>query len=151
MNTLKLLLLLFSLAFLSACTQDEIQAEKSMLGIWNVTEIRSIYGFASSEIITEQGSLGFFHFEEDLVDFSFTRNDTLYRGNATWHVNAEKVRSGFVRETIFRLTIEDEFIFDIQFEDGTNNSEKNAQNAAFSNESIITENETLLVFQLEKE
>ena len=87
-HTLSLLIFLLCSIGLSSCNKDDIQAENSINGIWNVTEIYSLYanftqnGFNNpTETLTETGALGFFHFEGENVEYQFTRNDTLYTGN----------------------------------------------------------------------
>jgi len=120
-----------------SCNRDEKQATASIEGDWNVTAITSQYGnftnnaFDPTDEISESGELGTFKFKESTVDFSFTRNDTLYTGNESWTLVAEKVNSGFTRVTEFSLTIDNQFDFKVFFEDQTKNSEKNAQNATF--------------------
>jgi hypothetical protein len=133
-----LLLLLISLCFVS-CEKDDIQAQNSILGSWNVVEITSLYanfsdnGFTPIETISEQGQLGSFNFEEDSVTFTFTRNDTLFTGSSTWNLTTEKRNQGFVRVTDFTLAIDNEFTFELVFEDDTINSEKDAQEITFTN------------------
>ncbi len=122
-----------------ACNKDEMQAEDSIKGEWNIIEINSHYGeffqngFNPSETISEIDQLGTFIFMEDSVQFDFTRNDTLYTGIDSWDIISEKVNSGFTKETKFMLTIENHFIFNVAFEDGTRNSEKDAKKVTFIN------------------
>ena len=124
------------ITFLS-CNKDEIQAEKSLEGGWDVIEITSIYGeffengFDPSETITESGALGTFDFTGDSVDFDFTRNDTSYTGTGKWNIIAERIREGFIRVPEFTITIENQFLFEAHFDDGTKNSEKNANRVSF--------------------
>lgn len=133
-----LLLILISLVYIS-CKKDDIQAQNSMVGDWNVVEINSFYGeFTATgsrpiETIVEQGQLGTFNFDQDSVTFTFTRNDTLFTGNSAWNLLTEEQRSGFFTELVFTLTIENEFIFDVGFEDRTRDSERNAQELTFMN------------------
>ena len=120
-----------------ACNKDELQAENSIEGIWDIVEITSIYGefsengFSPSETISETGELGTFIFTHDSVDFHFTRNDTIYTGTESWNITAKKVREGFIRVTEFKLTIENQFLFEVTFEDATKNSEKDAKSVIF--------------------
>lgn len=133
-----LLLLAISFCFAS-CEKDDIQARNSIMGSWNVVDITSFYATFSGnganpiETISEQGQLGNFNFEEDSVTFTFTRNDTLFTGSSTWNLSTEKRQDGFATVTDFTLMIENEFIFDVSFENGTINSEKNAQEVTFNN------------------
>lgn len=131
-------LLVIGTAFMfTGCKKDDIQAAKSLKGEWDVVAISSFYakfienGFVPFETIEESGQLGTFHFKEDSVDFNFMRNDTLYAGKAAWNLDLEKVRQGFSRGNEFTLTIEDYFILDVSFENGTRNSEKNANSMTF--------------------
>lgn len=139
-NVFKLSILLISLFYFSSCEKDDVQARESMVGNWNVVEIRSLYanftenGFNPIETISEQGQFGTFNFEEGVVDFTFTRNDTLFTGNSTWNLTMEKQQSGFFMENRYTLDIENEFIFDVAFGDRTQNSEKNAQEITFRND-----------------
>ena len=120
-----------------ACKKDEIQAEDSIEGVWDIIEITSLYaefsenGFDPSETISETGQLGTFTFMQNSVDYTFTRNDTLYSGSKSWNLELEKIREGFSKVNDFTLSIEDDFLFDVTFEDGTKNSEKNAKRATF--------------------
>ena len=120
-----------------ACNSDDDQAINSIRGTWEVTSITSIYGqfvengFNPSETITETGALGFFNFSNDAVAFEFTRNDTLYSGNDIWSITSEKVNAGFTQETKYNLIIENHFLFEVNFGDGTKNSERNAESATF--------------------
>jgi|TARA_B110000259_G_scaffold166488_1_gene194068 hypothetical protein len=141
----------------TSCVDDELQAENSFEGAWNVTEIFSLYGeffptgFNPSSNLTEEGALGYFNFSENKVAYSFTRNDTLYSGNMYWKLDVEKRRTGFVIETFFKLTIEDEFIFDAVFGDSTNSSENNARFAVLTSEAPTSGNGVLISLSLEKE
>lgn len=151
LNTSKLLILLSLLCFMSSCNREEIRAERTLIGRWKINTILSIYDFDTSANTTDQGDNMFFNFNEHTVDYNFTRNDTVYIGSKTWNLDFEKQRTGFYREPVFTLEIEDEFIFDVLFADGTRNSEKNAQEIIFSNEGLESSDAVVLVFQLEKE
>lgn len=150
-KTSKLLLLLSLLSCISSCNREEIRAERSLVGRWKINTIISIYDFDPSANITDLGNIGFFDFNEHSVDFNFTRNDTVYSGSKTWNLDLEKLRSGFFREPLYTLDIEDEFIFDVLFSDGTRNAEKNAQEIIFSNERLERIDGVQLLFQLERE
>lgn len=120
-----------------SCQQDEVQAEESLEGVWDIVSLTSYYGefsetsFDASETVSESGQLGTFEFVEDSVAYSFTRNDTAYVGNVSWILELKKVRSGFSRENQFTLTLENRFVFDVSFEDETRNAEKDATTTAF--------------------
>ena len=115
------------------CRRDEIQAEKSLLGAWDVSTIFSQYGefsnnvFDPTESVRDSGQLGSFTFTEAAVAYEFTRNDTLFTGSGAWDLTTERVNAGFTRVTAFTLTIENLGEFDVTFEDATSNSEKNAE------------------------
>ena len=125
---------------LASCNRDEIQAQKSLVGSWDVTAITSIYipppGVRNdpSDRVDEAGALGTFEFTEDSVYFSFTRNDTLYTGNSAWLLDRTRVREGFFRVNRFTLGIANQFLFDVTFGDRTANSEKNATSVTFLND-----------------
>ena len=129
-------IIVIALLFIT-CNKDENQARKSIEGDWDITAITSTYGdfsgngFDSDTTITETGELGTFMFGDDSVLFNFTRNDTLNVGSSTWSIKSEKVNSGFTRVTDFTLTIDNTFVFNVEFEDGTKNSEKKANKATF--------------------
>lgn len=122
---------------LGSCSRDEVQARQSLEGSWNVVEITSIYGefsgngFNPTQTIRETGALGSFDFSASTVDYSFTRNDTLFSGSAPWTLIYEKVNSGFIRVPQFELEIEGKFLFEVSFGDQTKNAEKNATEATF--------------------
>lgn len=131
--------LLFSLAVLfTACNRDEVQARKSIEGEWEVTTITSTYGestqngFSSDSSFSETGALGTFDFGDESVAYAFTRRDTAFAGSTDWTLVVEKVNSGFTKVNQSTLTLENEFTFDVQFEDGTKNAEKKAEYATFT-------------------
>ncbi len=131
---LSFFILLISVA---ACKNEEDEATNSIRGTWEVTSISSLYGhfvdngFNPSETITENGILGEFVFTGDSVAYEFMRNDTLYSGNDVWSLTSEKVNAGFTRETEYTLIIENNFLLNVSFGDGTKNSERNAESAIF--------------------
>lgn len=136
--TIKSVLFLVIVSSFFACQKnDEIQAENSLMGVWDITTVSSTYGeffdngFDPTETITESAPIGSFHFKKDVVEYDFSRNDTLFTGTASWQLDLEKVRSGFFRENKFTLTIEDHFLFDVSFEDSTRNAEKDAKSVTF--------------------
>ena len=148
-------LMIIPLVFMS-CRKDDEQAEKSIVGIWDVVQIKSIYGtftgtgFSPTETVEEEGDFGVFSFGVDSVDYSFTRNDTLFSASSTWELTSERVNEGFNKVTIYEVTIDNQFIFEVEFEDGTNNSEENAEEVTF----ISTPNEgigVLIEMRLEKD
>lgn len=124
-------------SFFACQKNDEIQAEDSLMGVWDIVTVSSVYGdffdngFDPTETISESAPIGTFHFNKDAVEYNFSRNDTLFTGIATWQLELEKVRSGFFRENKFTLTIEDHFLFDVSFEDSTRNAEKEAKSVTF--------------------
>ena len=156
-SILTFLIFVVTCVHFTSCVDDELQAEDSLEGVWNVTEIFSLYGeffptgFNPSSNLTEEGALGYFNFNENNVAYSFTRNDTLYSGNMDWNLDIEKRTTGFATETFYKLTLEDEFIFDVVFEDGTNNSENNARFAVFTSEAPTSGHGVLISLSLEKE
>lgn len=149
-----LLTILIALGFVS-CASDEVQAEESLEGIWDIVAITSYYGafsatgFTASETLTESGQMGTFEFVQDSVAYSFTRNETAYAGHVAWVLDLEKVRSGFSRENQFTMRIEDRFLFDVSFEDETRNAEKEARAVSFI-EILESEVRLLVEMALEK-
>lgn len=127
------LVLTCTLFLLTSCKKDEVQARESIEGDWEVTAITSMYGeffngsFSSSQNLTESGQLGTFSFTESTVEYSFTRQDTVYSGNGAWTLELERVNSGFTRVNQSTLTLANDYVFDVTFEDGTKNSEKKAE------------------------
>lgn len=123
---------------MAACQKDEVQAEQSIEGEWQVQSVISEYGsfpngsFISSEQINEELATGIFNFTSDEVDYEFTRNDTVYSSITTWNMTSEKVNAGFTRVRKYTLEIGDRFIFDVFFGDGTSNSEKDATKMALT-------------------
>lgn len=136
-SNIRILSTIMILCLFFACAKDEKQAASSIKGDWEITAINSIYGdfsgngFAPDTTIEESGELGTFMFNDDMVEFNFTRNDTIYVGNGAWDIKAKKVNSGFTKVTQFTLDIDTHFQFDVSFEDGTKNSEKKATSATF--------------------
>lgn len=136
-NKLSLFSLLLIPVLFMGCNRDEIQAEKSIEGNWEIVSIATNYGsfdvnsFAATDRVEESGTLGSMNFTEQTVDLNFTRNDTSYTGTEQWSLAYEKVNSGFIRVPQFTLTIENQFVFDVLFEDGTKNAEKKATRMTF--------------------
>jgi len=110
-SILTFLIFVVTCVHFTSCVDDELQAEDSLEGVWNVTEIFSLYGeffptgFNSSSNLTEEGALGYFNFNENNVAYSFTRNDTLYSGNMDWNLDIEKRTTGFATETFTNLRL----------------------------------------------
>ena len=135
--TLLSLAILFVTIFIS-CDKNEVQAENSIEGIWNLVAITSYYGdfsnngFNPTETVSDAGELGDFTFTQNSVDFNFTRNDTTYTNSSSWNLDYEKVNSGFTKVPKFTLEINDQFLFDVVFEDNTKNAEKNAKTMTFT-------------------
>ncbi len=115
------------------CSKDDLQAERSLKGKWTIYRIRSQYGtffqngFDPSDEVDESGQLGSFNFTQDSVVFNFQRNDTLYSGDTTWKLSSQKIRQGFFRESEFMVIIKGHYNFNVIFEDGSRNAEKNAR------------------------
>jgi len=135
------LIIVIAITFI-ACKKDEVKAEESLEGEWDITTITSDYGevaqnsigsntFYPSELVEETGQLGTFSFTENTVDFEFTRNDTLYSGTENWNLELEKVNAGFTRVNEYILSIENQFLFIVAFGNETKNSEKNATSITF--------------------
>ena len=119
----------------SACSKDEIQGENSLEGSWTINQIETVYGqfyiddgrlsgSAQTESVLEKGELGQFTFSKDVVAYNFVRNDTLFEGSGQWNLKLDKVQNGFFKSNRWTLTISDEFVFELHFEDSTTNSEK---------------------------
>ncbi len=153
-NTAFLLLVL--VALLPSCTKDIVHAERSVRGAWKLTFVESFYGtftetsFNADESVEETGDLGTFVFTADSVTFDYTRNDTLYTGTRAWDLTSERVNAGFNKVTEYTLTIEDEFVFDVKFEDGTKNSHKEADSMEWT-ETPAGEVNSFVTMQLEAE
>ncbi len=134
-----LITLFFSVLFLG-CGKDKVQAEKSLDGIWEVTAINSQYGtftgssFVSTETVSDAVALGTFNFQEGTVEYTFTRNDSLFEGTSAWTLDLERVNAGFNKVNKFTLSMEDQFLFDVTFEDDTKNAEKDAQSMTLREE-----------------
>lgn len=148
--TSKNLVVVFISIFILACQKDEKQAIGSLEGVWQVTAINSFYG-NGGEKVQETGDLGTFSFEGEMVEYSFTRNDTFFQNLRPWTLSVDKVRQGFFRETQFLLEIEDDFHFEIQFEDGTHNAEKNARNMSLDTHAQFLETGLAIELELTKE
>ncbi|GAB5539220.1 MAG: hypothetical protein Salg2KO_13230 [Salibacteraceae bacterium] len=127
-----------------------------MIGFWTVVRIETQYvqsslsGFSVDSTTVETGDLGFFEFDSDIVSYEFSRTDSMHLGTANWYLEAVKVNDGFTRVNQYNLTIENRFDFDVQFEDGTKNSQHKASNAELLQMPTSTDEE-LLIFTLEKQ
>ena len=134
------LLIIIIIGFLTifSCVEDQVQAEESLEGNWEVIEIISSYGkfyeFGHDSISTvrETEKLGSFIFKSNVngvnnVDYNFKRNDTLFSASKSYNLDLIKIQSGFFKEKKFTLMIEDLYIYDVQFGNYTRNSEKKAK------------------------
>lgn len=151
-----LLLIIVSICMFS-CQDDAVQAKNSLKGSWKVVNIKSFYGnFDESgggqtdSIHCDSGNLGFFNFNLGIMDFDYIRHDTIREGSGDWTLTSCKVRSGFSRETQFSLDLVNHFTFDVQFEDGTRNSEKNANSMTLMQDSKLSGYGVAVELMLEK-
>ena len=156
--TLKKLTLLLIVVSFFACEKDKNQAIDSLEGDWRVLTINSYYGtftptggISNLTTVEETGDLGTFSFGEERVNYSFTRNDTLYQGSTTWSLSTDEVREGFFTSTRFSLDIEGDFLFNVVFEDDTSNSEKDARDMTMMDESNAVETGVAIELKLAKE
>jgi|GEM_PF-832205 hypothetical protein len=140
---------------LISCNKDERQAKNSIEGMWEVTAITTTKGqinnafFVETSTETETGQLGTFDFLDETVNYNFTRIDTTYNGSSIWFLKSEKINAGFTRVNQHTLTLTDNFIFDVTFEDDTKNAEKNAKKMTLT-KNPIPNNSILIMISLEK-
>ena len=143
-----------------ACNKDEMQAEESLEGEWEVVAADSHYGvveefdfgnsFSISESASDTGQLGTFLFTQNTVEFSFLRNDTLYEDSTSWNLDLERQREGFSRTNRFTLTIDEDFLFEVTFGNDIRNSEENATSITFIEEPNIPGPGVMIQLMLEK-
>lgn len=149
------LFIAFFLMIFFGCNKDETQAVNSLEGTWDIVTITSHYGgfsenvYNADTVITETGQLGSFTFTENVADYSFQRDNKFYAGNENWVLQHERVNSGFFKVSKFTLTIENQFVFDVLFEDGTNNAELKARNISFL-EIPMEKTDVLIGMELDK-
>ena len=86
---------------------------------------------------------------DETVNYNFTRIDTTYNGSSIWFLKSEKINAGFTRVNQHTLTLTDNFIFDVTFEDDTKNAEKNAKKMTLT-KNPIPNNSILIMISLEK-
>lgn len=144
-----------------ACGDDEGEAQESIMGDWRITNILSEYGnfsqmelgssFDVEQTVTDGSDAGSFRFTESSVSYSFTRNDSLFTGTENWSLELLKENQGFVRVNKYSLTISDEFLFDVSFEDSTQNAQKDAKNMTWHQEPTISGKALRIEMMLKKE
>lgn len=134
MKNILLLLILLSLTTLDSCIEEELEARESINGLWRVTTIESYYGEFTThghnglDIVTNEGSLGSFEFEEDRqVKYKFLRNDTTYQDTASWVFTSTSERQVGFEVTKYGLDISSDYSFGVTFGDNTRNSAKDAR------------------------
>lgn len=157
MNQFKFCLTLISFFSLTliACNRDQVQATHSIEGTWDIVSITTIKGEFSPSSVNETsrqeetGQLGTFTFGEETVSFEYTRESTLYVGNEDWELTSDKVNDGFTRVRRFDLKIDNQFVFDVRFEDDTKNAENDADNMTFL-ETPVDSTDRLVIMELEK-
>lgn len=130
------LLLSCVLFVLSACQKQNLRnAEESLAGTWNVTEIyseqKNNLGINGDGRFWESGDLGVFTFSDNTVNYSYTRLDTLYESTQSWNLTREKEKQGFHKVEKYTLNINNQ-PFDCDFGDGTSDAEKNAERMMLS-------------------
>lgn len=152
----RILFTLSLLTFLSSCDKNQVEAEKSLVGNWKVVEIVTQYGeyinnsFVEASSISETGSLGNFEFGENMLSYDFIADGTQLSKKTTWLLDYNKVNSGFVKVPFYTLKIADEFSFQVQFDNSTINSQKNAKKAIFIQIPKVGDTE-VIILTLEKE
>ena len=110
------------------------EAKKSIEGQWEITNtnytLREFSGNNFESVGNTQvqtGQLGYFDFGTEKVTYSYYIADEDFNGIEPYTLKTEKVNAGFTRATNHTLTINDKFVFNVTFEDGTKNAEKNAK------------------------
>lgn len=152
----RILFTLTLLTFISSCDKNQVEAEKSLVGNWKVVEIITQYGeyidnsFVEASSVTDTGSLGTFDFGKNMLSYDFIADGTQLSKETTWLLDYNKVNSGFVKVPFYTLKIGDEFSFQVQFDDSTINSQKNATTAIFIQIPKVGDTE-VFILTLEKE
>lgn len=146
---------LISSLLMMSCSKDIDQARESINGTWNVTTAFTSTGsFSGSTFIadtdqTETGNLGTFEFSDSQVVYDFIRQDTSYVGDNSWVLSSERVNAGFTKVTKYTLSIDDTFLFDVFFGDGTSDSQDDASIIQLTQEAS-PDYPVLIVLNLEK-
>ena len=132
---LPILSLLVVIALLSSCLDEGVKANESIPGLWKVTSIKSFYGQFSDngghsglDIKSEEGDLGYFYFTTGAdVNYKFLRNDTTYENSANWNLQSRDERVSGFKVTKYTLEISNDFEFEVEFGDGSKNSQVRAR------------------------
>lgn len=146
---------LFSSILLMSCGKNIDQARESINGTWSVTSAFTSSGsftgttFFADTDNRETGNLGSFEFTDTQVAYEFTRQDTSYVGDDTWVLSSERVNSGFTKVTKYTLTIENKFLFDVLFEDGTKDSQDDANSITLTQQAT-PDYPVFIILDLEK-
>lgn len=119
--------LLFSILMLFSCNEDLEQGEDSLIGTWNVVYAETNPVNFENQLPPDIGNLGTFTFKNNIVDYYFIHNQDTILGSSPWRLRLDKVRQGFFRGNRFTLQLESYLDFEVEFEDGTTNSEKDAR------------------------
>jgi len=144
------------LILFTGCEKRNLKnAEKSLIGNWEVQTIHSTYGTKTdlgtqtNQEYNEEGKLGQFIFDDKLVDYRFTRLDTLYENKSSWSLIREKVNAGFTQSEQYTLTIDD-FDFICAFGDETSDAEKDATEIRLFFETKVVGSYTAFELKLHK-
>jgi len=123
---------MFCLIMFTSCEKQNIKnAEKSLTGSWKVHTIhtmlgnRTELGIQTAQSFTNEGELGQFIFNDEILNYTFTRLDTLYENETSWNLSREKINAGFTEAEQYTLAIK-EYNFICAFGDETKDAEKNA-------------------------
>lgn len=121
---LMVVVMVLPILFLVSCQSDDLQDDiDRLIGRWNVIQINSYYGeFVENghnglDIVEETGDLGQFTFEDfDAMEYSFTRNDTIYVNSGSWGFQKDRFREiGFFKTTKLSITVPENQVFDVDF------------------------------------
>ncbi|HCY82658.1 MAG TPA: hypothetical protein DHV22_14230 [Xanthomarina gelatinilytica] len=110
--------------FYVSCQSDDLQDDiGALIGRWKVVQVNSYYGefveigHNGLDIVEETGDLGQFTFEDfETMEYSFTRNDTIYSNSGGWGYQQDRFREiGFFKTTKLSITVPENQVFDVDF------------------------------------
>lgn len=140
MNSHRLILLTYLIAFTSCGKSTQESAEESLIGQWNISEIIEVTtapnmnGQLEQESVTYDMVSGIFLFTADIMEYEYQTSST-QNGEQSYTLDISKENAGFTKVNVFTIN-GDEENFRVRFGDETNDAHENANEIAL--EQIIS-------------
>lgn len=129
---------LYMVLTLFSCHDAEYEATHSLKGDWTVNEVVITFGsspFSQDSVWRFEGDIGNFWFEKEVLSYDYLDNQLKQRGEGAYVLSTFEENTGFTRIRKWRLELSDHE-YEIEFNDGTKRSYKNANQITMINHQI---------------